>query len=304
MKRLMSLVIGAALGCAGCAGMQSIATRALEATLPDKAQSVHDVGFATPESVLYDAQADIYLVSNINGNPTGQDDNGFISRLKPDGTIEELKWIDGEREEYTLHAPKGMGLVGDTLYVTDIDHIRSFDRNTGMFKGELHFNRATFLNDIAPNGHGGIVVSDSGFNPDFSASGTDSIYSIDGTGKIVTVIKGVSLNRPNGLAVANDEIWNVSFGSKEIRRMSMDGKVLERFEAPGDGLDGIEVLKDGRAIISSWGGKSVYMLNKDGTFKDIIVDVDAAADIGFDTRRNRVLVPLFNENIVRIEPLS
>ena len=304
MKNVMSLVAGVAIGCAACAGVQSPLTPALEATAPEKAQRVHDVGFATPESVLYDAKADIYLVSNINGNPTGQDDNGFITRLKPDGTIEELKWIDGAREAYTLNAPKGMALVEDTLYVTDIDHIRTFDRDTGMFKGELHLQHATFLNDLAPNGHGGILVSDSGFNADFSASGTDTIYSIDGVGKIETLIKGSALNRPNGLAFANDEIWNVSFGSNQIRKLSMDGTVLERFEAPGDGLDGIELLKDGRAIISSWGGKSVYLLNKDGSFKDIIADVDAAADIGFDTRRNRVLVPLFNDNAVRIEPLS
>ncbi len=304
MKNVMSLIAGVALGCAACAGVQSPLTPALDAISPEKAQSVHDVGFATPESVLYDAKADIYLVSNINGNPTGQDDNGFITRLKPDGTIEELKWIDGAREAYTLNAPKGMALVEDTLYVTDIDHIRTFDRETGMFKGELHLQHATFLNDLAPNGHGGILVSDSGLNPDFSASGTDTIYSIDGVGKIETLIKGSTLNRPNGLAFANDEIWNVSFGSNQIRKLSMDGTVLERFEAPADGLDGIELLKDGRAIISSWGGKSVYLLNKDGTFKDIIADVDAAADIGFDTRRNRVLVPLFNENAVRIEPLS
>ena len=304
MKNVMNLIVGVALGCTACAGLQSPVTPAPETTTSEKAQSIQDVGFATPESVLYDAQADIYLVSNINGNPTGQDDNGFITRLKPDGSVEELKWIDGAREAYTLNAPKGMALVEDTLYVTDIDHIRTFDRNTGMFKGALHLKDATFLNDLAPNGQGGVFVSDSGLNPDFSASGTDTIYSIDGVGKIETVIKGSTLNRPNGLAFANDEIWNVSFGSNEIRKLSMDGTVLESFAAPADGLDGIELLKDGRAIISSWGGKSVYMLNSDGTFKDIVADVDAAADIGFDTRRNRVLVPLFKENAVRIEPLS
>ena len=35
----------------------------------------------TPESVLWDAAQDVYFVSNINGNPNVNDNNGFISRL-------------------------------------------------------------------------------------------------------------------------------------------------------------------------------------------------------------------------------
>ena len=42
-------------------------------------------GLSTPESVLYDADDDRYLVSNINGKPTDKDNNGFISALSPDG---------------------------------------------------------------------------------------------------------------------------------------------------------------------------------------------------------------------------
>ncbi|HSN57605.1 MAG TPA: hypothetical protein VLT32_23245, partial [Candidatus Sulfomarinibacteraceae bacterium] len=60
------------------------------------------VGFATPESVLHEPVSDVYLVSNINGSPTGVDGNGFISRLAPDGAVLELKWIDGEAEGVTL----------------------------------------------------------------------------------------------------------------------------------------------------------------------------------------------------------
>src|SRR5262245_42159091 len=58
---------------------------------------VKDVGFATPESVLYLPDQDIYLVSNINGKPADHDDNGFISKLGPDGRVIDLKWIDGTK---------------------------------------------------------------------------------------------------------------------------------------------------------------------------------------------------------------
>src|SRR5687768_11119353 len=39
-----------------------------------------------PESARYDRDLDVWFVANINGNPTGKDNNGYISRLRPDGT--------------------------------------------------------------------------------------------------------------------------------------------------------------------------------------------------------------------------
>src|SRR5205823_1591551 len=69
-------------------------------------------GLSAPESVLHDAQADVYLVSNINGSPFAKDDNGFISRLSPSGEVMELKWIDGSRRDVELNAPKGLALLG------------------------------------------------------------------------------------------------------------------------------------------------------------------------------------------------
>src|SRR5438046_2060001 len=41
----------------------------------------------TPESVLYDDAADVYLASNINGKATEADNNGYIMRLSPDGKV-------------------------------------------------------------------------------------------------------------------------------------------------------------------------------------------------------------------------
>ena len=53
------------------------------------------VGFLMPESVLDDSAQDIYFVSNINGGPLTKDNNGFITRVRPDGAIEVLKFIEG-----------------------------------------------------------------------------------------------------------------------------------------------------------------------------------------------------------------
>ena len=73
----------------------------------NKTIEVADIGLATPESVEYYAKEDVYLVTNINGSPFAADGNGFISKLKPDGSVVDLKWIDGTKPGVTLNAPKG-----------------------------------------------------------------------------------------------------------------------------------------------------------------------------------------------------
>src|SRR5690606_41707706 len=66
--------------------------------------------------VRYDEEADVYFVGNFNGNPAELDNNGFISRLSPDGEILDLQFIAGGQNGVTLHAPRGMTIVGDTLW--------------------------------------------------------------------------------------------------------------------------------------------------------------------------------------------
>ena len=41
----------------------------------------------TPESAQWDSAQDVYFVSNTNGNASVKDGNGFISRVRPDGSI-------------------------------------------------------------------------------------------------------------------------------------------------------------------------------------------------------------------------
>jgi hypothetical protein len=108
-------------------------------------------GFLTPESVKYDSAQDVYFVSNINGGPLAKDNNGFISRVRPDGAIENLKFIEGAHNGVTLNAPKGLALRGDTLWVADIDVVRAYDAKTGVPRDSVSLASlgAVFLNDIA-----------------------------------------------------------------------------------------------------------------------------------------------------------
>jgi sugar lactone lactonase YvrE len=281
------------------------ATPTAESTFP---KFVEVEGFKTPESILYDPDSDLYLVSNIDGSPLAMDGNGFISRVKPDGTIAELQWIDGTKQDVTLSAPKGMALSGGVLYVADVTHLRKFDQKTGAPKGEIEIAGATFLNDVATGPDGTVYVSDSGLQQGekaFESSGTDAVYRIDAeAGTAKAIAKGEQLDRPNGLYVDDTGVWVVTFGAGELYRIDADGKRADVHKLPAGSLDGIVGLPDGQLLISSWATKTIYRGPKHGPFKPLIDRVSAPADIGYDGKRHRLLVPRFNEHVIELRMLE
>lgn len=268
---------------------------------------VAGVGFATPESVLHDAAADVYLVSNINGSPLDLDGNGFISRLAPDGTVSELRWIDGAAEGVTLNAPKGMAIIGDTLYVADISVVRRFDRTTGEPLGEIAIPGATFVNDLAATRDGSLLVSDTGvvFGPEGAEdTGSAAVYLIDQGDVITTVATGPSLERPNGVldSTARDGLVVVPFGGSAVYLLDEDGERLDLAVLPAGGLDGVVETGDGRLLVSSWGGSAVYEVGPTAAVRTLAENLPAPADLGYDAVRDLVLVPLFNDDAVVLLP--
>ena len=260
-----------------------------------------DVGFQTPESVYFDRRRDVYLVSNINGGPTDADQNGFISRLTPqsDGTYRiDLKFIDGSKKDSPLHAPKGLTVVGDTLYVADIDRIRKFNAITGTSKGDIPLAGATFVNDVATGEDGVVYASDSGLNEKFESTGTDAIYKIATDGKVEKLASGPDLGSPNGLLASEGGVWTTTFRSGELYWVSDDGKRSAVQKLPQGQNDGLVYDQDGHLLISSWEAGAVLLGPPEGTFQTAVSGVPSPADIGYDCVRDILLIPLFMENKV------
>jgi sugar lactone lactonase YvrE len=276
-----------------------------KAPAPTKAPEVsYTEGFATPESVLYDAEGDQYLVANIQGSPLEADNNGFISQLSPDGKVVNLKWIAGGQGGVTLNAPKGMAIAKGVLYVADLDTVRMFDRKTGKPKGEVKVEGATFLNDIAVGPDNKVYVSDSGLKAGeggFAPSGTDAVYVLQGR-KAKKLAGGDMLGRPNGLLVDKAGVHVVTFGTGELYALDAKKgqKKGEGMKLPKGGLDGIVSVAGGQVVVSSWEGQALYTGSPGGTFIELVGGLQAPADIGYDTKRQRVLVPRFMENRVEV----
>jgi sugar lactone lactonase YvrE len=265
-----------------------------------------DKGFKTPESVLFDPVGDRYLVSNINGGPSELDNNGFISTVKPDGTVDNLEFIAGGKQGVTLNAPKGLAIHAGTLFVADISYVRRFDAATGAPQGSIAFPGATFINDIAVDAEGTLYVTDSGIRigPNGpTPTGTDAVYRV-ANGKVSTLAKGKQLNGPNGVALFDGSVLTVTFGNKQLLRLSNKGTVEQTVELPAGSLDGLVVMPDGHLLVSSWETSSVYIGTLSGTWSAVAENLTAPADIGFDPGRNRILVPLFTENELRFVPAT
>ena len=258
--------------------------------------------FQTPESVLYDSVMDVYVVSNINGSPAAKDDNGFLSRVGPDGRVVELRWVDGASDSVTLHAPKGMGIRGDTLFVSDIDEVRMFDRTTGRPLGSVAIRGVSFLNDIEVGPDGTVYVTDSGLKADFSSSGSDAVLRRGANGQFTPMIRGRELGAPNGLSHdGGSGLYVVSFGSGEYYHVTAGGQRHPLAKPAKGQLDGVVALPGGRVIASSWADSSVIVLDSGATaWRTLVAGVPNPADIGYDSRRERVLIPLFQANRIEI----
>jgi hypothetical protein len=286
----------AAAGAAACSSSPSPARP--EPAAPGAPVTKRVTGFELPESVLWDPVADVYLVSSMAGSPRDKDDNGFISRVRPDGTVVD-RWIDGASEAVRLDAPRGSGFVGDRFAVADQDVVRLFDRTTGAPAGEWPVAGATMLNDLVVDG-GTVYVSDTGFPPGVEPAGDHAVWKIDAaTGAATAVIRGPDLGRPNGLAIRDGALWVATYGSGELFRLDGDAR-RDVEKLPGGGLDGIVVLDGGVLLVSSWEAETVFRGAPGGPWEAAVTGVKAAADIGWDGKRDRLLIPLVEDNAIEI----
>ena len=254
----------------------------------------------TPESVRYDADLDAYFISNINGNPSQKDGNGFIARVDAANTATVTMLAQGGKGGVTLNAPKGMAIIGDTLWVADIDAVRAFNKRTGapIATVDLRPMKATFLNDVAAGPDGSIYITDTGVRFDAQGGmthpGQDQIFKIVGRKATVAIKSDSALKAPNGIAWdgANGRFILGPFDDKVVSAWKDgDSTVVAVGTGPG-GYDGVEVLRDGRILVTSWADSSVQVI-ANGAFRKVIGNVPAPADIGVDTKRNVVALPRF-----------
>jgi sugar lactone lactonase YvrE len=251
-------------------------------------------GFKNPESALFDPEAGVLYVSNVNGEATAKDGNGFISKVSPDGKIVALEWVTG------LDAPKGLAKVGGKLYATDIDKLVEIDIASGTITNRYDAKDAKFLNDAAADANGKVYVSD---------MLTNTIWRLSG-GTFDVFLKDDKLESPNGLLVEGDTLlvgaWGVmtdGMATKVPGHLKMVSLKDKTITSHGDGspignLDGLEPFGDGAYLVSDWMAGKVIRIGRKGKAR-VLADLgQGTADLGYDPKTATAFIPQMKAGVL------
>ncbi len=251
----------------------------------------------SPYSFISSESGTEYFISSVNGEPDAADNNGFITKLDASGKVVSLKFIQGGRGNVTLHAPKGMALAGQTLYVADLDTLRGFDSKTGASTLALTMPVAAgsgvptvSLSDVAFDGKRLLYCSDQRAN---------TIYRIDlATKQASALVTDRALAGPSGLAVhpKSGHIIAVSWDKGKISEISPGGVVTELFSngffsGRFHNLRGVDFDQWGNMYVSDSTTGKVWRMSWDKRFQVIAEYLPAPADLGIDRTNNLILVP-------------
>jgi hypothetical protein len=269
--------------------MKKIALSLIATAILGFSNTITVKGFSSPESMIVN-KSDLY-VTNVGKElkPTLKDGDGFISKLSLDGKIENLNFISG------LNAPKGMGIIGDTLYIADIDTLKGFDLATKKEVFSLVFEGVNFLNDITVKDSNTLFIG---------ASDVGAIYEVNISNK--TYEKLIDFTTANGLFYENGILYAAKLGSSAKTMFDGKGKLykidlknnnkvtrLASFEGV---LDGVHKVAD-KVYVSDWGNSKktgivrVYDLK---TKKESILKQEpfmGAADFWIDEKSNKLYLP-------------
>jgi len=271
-----------------------------------------------PESVIGDAS---YLYASnmgVGANPFVKDGNGYISKLTYEGEVLDQNFITLAGQ---LDAPTGMALLGNQLFVADLDEVIGFDLDglTPPQRIDLSSFGVSFLNDLVAVSDRHLVVS---------GTNVKKLFLVDTIAQSAAELQlDFALDHPNGLAFdgSTGELYIAANKQHAIGANLSNGLILKLdldvvgasaafvSQAPDAGffLDGIALLNDDEWIYSDW----VSFADPSGVLRrrDLVTLEPAAptdlnlrgfADFHWQADRRILAAPNLVEGKVRLLSLS
>jgi len=194
-----------------------------------------------------------------------------------------------------LDAPKGMALIGNTLYISDIDTLRGFDLKTKKEVFSLVFEGVNFLNDITVKDSNTLFIS---------ASDVGTIYEVNVSNK--SYEKLIDFTTANGLFYEDGILYAAELGSSAKTMFDGKGKLykidlknnntLSKLGSFEGVLDGVHKVGD-KVYVSDWGNSKksgivrIYDLK---TKKESVLKQElfmGSADFWIDEKSNKLYLP-------------
>ncbi|MCJ7801889.1 MAG: T9SS type A sorting domain-containing protein [Candidatus Marinimicrobia bacterium] len=256
--------------------------------------------FNEPESVVYDAPNDRYLVSNKGSgdiiivprtNPTNRTyfyTNNYCVSLRGMTIVDDILWAAGTNSQTTQN-----------------QYLFSFDLNPDNYLQNINIASGIFLNDVVADGSGNIYVSDANNNKIYKVNTTTGGYSdLNFSGS-----NGLLFDETNNRLLYTDDTPTNGSQISAIDLATNTSSVLitnPNFQF----LDGLTVDHLGNYYVSSWSTNEVYRY--DPNFASSVVastghnsvNHNGPADIFYDQVNNILAVPNFTANTVDFIPFS
>jgi len=268
------------------------------------------------ESCSYDAERGVIVVPNRGVPQTVQTNNGWISFINHDGSVNTARWIGvqnpPDRANLTpplvLNDPFGSDIANGMLYVADRDGgttpndtsvavVRRFDMKTGRPAGEFRVPRSTWFNDIAVAADGTVYATQTGdrsATPDVS---TWQVWKITPDGASSIFVQGAPLRQPNGIAVdPQGNIVVVNIADSAVVTFSPAGQVLKTEYAVQAGNDGLVILRDGTKYVSSVINGGVSRIRSGRPAELIARNIPSAASMCYDAGAKQLVIPMNANN--------
>ncbi len=258
-------------------------------------------GFTNPYGVAVDTRTGFIFVSNVNGSLDAKDDNGFISRLKGDGSIESLRFIDGANKSIDLNAPKGMAVVGTTLYVCDIDKLRAYDTTYGNLLFDVNFGNLPVQHfyDVKVGPDGALYLADGPGN---------RIYRIDlaKQHEVTTFVAGDSLGQPHSLTwyTAKQVFAVAGWSSGQITAYTRSGKMRPLPAVFLRTLEGMDADDKGNLYVASTGLAAIYRIDLGFALNSFNTGIDSPSGVAFHKAGSEILTASFNGGTIESIKIS
>lgn len=245
----------------------------------------------SPESILFDPVSQLYLVSNAGSGTSG-------------GSLVYFDPLTNNLTSFVstgVSSPKGMAIINNMVYVTDVTSVRGFSLESHENLFNLDIPGSSFLNDMTSDGTL-LYVSDNAVN---------KIFVIDIQQASSTILcEDPDLQSPNGILYDGQEnrLLICSFRSNSpIQEFNLASSILNTLTTSTlSQLDGLAMDVNRNVYVSSWASNAVFRFDPD--FSSDPVEVSnghfGPADIFINSETNELLVPNFSNNTINIIDLG
>jgi len=246
------------------------------------------------ESVVYDPKSNLLYVS-VQGEQEPGD--GSIATLKLDGSLKNIAFAKG------LNNPKGIAIIGNRLYVSDVTELVQIDLENGNILNKFSAGDEQFLNDVAIDKSGNVYVSD---------MGSSSIYKLGLDGNFEKWLSSPDLENPNGLLVVGNTLYVAAWGLPDANdtqaitqgrflKVDLKTKNIEKVTSqPQGNLDGLQVYDNQHFLISDWRKGNIYKASKSGEMELFFASQVSVGDILYIQDQKILALPLNRQNTVQI----